>query len=409
MKFALIGEKLKHSYSAEIHGNFGYDYLLEEISHENLERFVKNNEYGGFNVTIPYKKAVIPFLDMLDETAVLAGAVNTVKKTDRGLIGHNTDIAGLKYLADSADIDFKDKFVLILGTGGASESAVALAKAEGAKSVVKVGRNGENNYENIAKNSGAEIIINATPFGMYPLNNVSDKLIDLSIFKNLKAVIDMIYNPLKTNLILQAESLKIKAVSGLKMLIAQAKYARDIFIGEKIPNGIIEDIYRNLLKRTQNIALIGMPCSGKSTVGKSLATALNKHFLDTDEVIKTAEGISISEIFESKGETFFRECEARAVADIGAKTGQVIATGGGAVLNPQNMDNLKQNGIIILIERDIKRADGAGRPLLKDTESIKRLHEERAPLYKKYADFTVDNNGNINKTVKEIKDYLEKN
>jgi len=403
-KFCLIGDKLSHSYSHIIHKKFGYKYSLVNLKKDELENFCMAREYDGFNITIPYKIDIMPFLDKLDDSAVKVGCVNTVVKNNGKLVGYNTDIFGITYLANNAGIELTNKKVLILGNGGTAKTAHVLCKDKGAREIVIIDRNTENNYGNISQHTDAEIIINTTPVGMYPDNG--KRLVDLAPFTKLAGVIDVIYNPMTTDLILQAKERNIKTASGLKMLVAQAKEARDLFLNDKAENSIIEKIYKNLRRDILNIVLIGMPSSGKSTVGKILAEKLNREFIDTDAEIVNQSGKSIPEIFEEHGEAHFRKLEQSVVEKYGKEKGLVISCGGGAVMNQNAYIHLKQNGVIILLTRDLNKTEVTGRPLLKNLEALQKIYAQRMPTYKKFADIIITNDGELEDTLRNILEKL---
>lgn len=407
-QFCLIGEKLSHSYSALLHKEFqAYSYELREIAADKLESFVKDNSYDGFNVTIPYKKAVMPYLDVIDETAQEAGAVNTVVRKNGYLYGYNTDVEGMAYLADKCGIVLQNKKVVILGGGGTSETAQALCRLKGAKEYMVVSRKGSITYDDIDRYRDADVLINTTPVGMYPKNG--ETVIDLSLFYRLESVIDVIYNPLMTNLLFDAREKGLKYASGLLMLVAQAKYARDLFTGETAEDSLIDQTYRKLLFDTVNIVLIGMPSSGKTTVGKLLAEMTGKTFVDTDSVIEEKAGKSVADIFHTQGESMFRALEAEAVCEAGKGKGQVIATGGGVIKNPGAYRALKQNGMIVHLVRDLEKTDTTGRPLLKEKDAVMKLFYERMPIYRAFSDITVENNGEAYETAIKIKELLYEN
>ncbi len=390
MKYCLIGERLSHSYSAEIHKARGFDYELKEVRRGKLAEFMKEG-YDGFNVTIPYKKEIIPYLDFLDESAKKIGAVNTVVLKDGKYCGYNTDFEGMRYAFSRKGIVLKDKNVMILGSGGAACTADALCKAEKVKSVVFVSRNGEINYENCYDLKNTEIIVNATPVGMFP--NAGDSPIDLSRFPDLKGVFDCVYNPFNTALIMQAKKLKVKCSDGLPMLIKQAVEAQKIW-GVSSEKDDTEEIINELYLNKLNIVLVGMPSSGKTTVGKLVADILGKTFIDTDAEICKKTGKTPAEIIESCGERAFRDVETEIVKSVAATSGAVIATGGGAVLREENVSALKSNGVTFYIKRDLSLLTSENRPLSADC-GIAKLYGERKKLYERAADFTAENNGKI--------------
>lgn len=390
MKYCLIGEKLSHSYSAEIHERRGLDYTLKEVPRGRLSEFIKEG-YDGFNVTIPYKKEIIPYLDFIDDRAEKTGAVNTVVKVGGKYHGYNTDIAGMRYALMRKCIELKDKNVMVLGSGGTSQTARTLCDEENVCSCVAVSRAGEINYGNCYDRSETEIIINATPVGMFPEIGVSP--IDLSRFPNIEGVFDCIYNPFNTALILQAKNLGIKCSDGLPMLVKQALDAQRIW-GFDADNDDTEDIINTLYLHKLNIVLVGMPSSGKTTVGKLAAKILGKTFIDTDAEIYASTGKTPSEIIEESGEKAFRDIETETVKRVSLLSGAVIATGGGAVLKSDNVCALKANGVICYIKRDLSLLSDSNRPLSKIV-GIGKLYEERKELYERAADFSADNNGKI--------------
>ncbi len=403
--YGLLGEHLPHSFSPQIHNALGNkDYSLFEITPENLDTFMKNHNFKGINVTIPYKKAVIPYLDVISPEAQKIGAVNTIKVKDGKLYGDNTDYFGFKYMVEKSEISVKDKKALVLGSGGASLTVQAVLRDMGASEVVVVSRNGDNNYVNMyIKHTDAHIIVNTTPVGMYPDN--LNTLVDLDRFSNLSGVLDVVYNPLKTRLILDAEQRNIPSSAGLSMLVAQAKKAHEIFFDTIVDNEVCEKIERSLVLQMCNIVLIGMAGCGKSTIGRYLAEKLHKQLVDTDEMIVNTENKPIPEIFAEKGEDYFRWCENVAVNIAGKEKSQIIATGGGVITRHENYNSLKQNGIIVFINRDADLLPTNGRPL-SQMHGVKELYEKRMPLYRQFADIEVDGNGTVeevaNRIVKEI-------
>ncbi len=403
--YGLLGEHLPHSFSPQIHKALGNDnYNLFEIAPKNLEKFMCEKNFKGINVTIPYKKAVIPYLDEISPEAKKVGAVNTIVIRNGKLFGYNTDYFGFEYLLRKSKIDIHNKKILVFGSGGASATVQAVLHDKGAKEIVVLSQNGNDNYVNMyIKHTDADVIVNTTPVGMYPDN--LNTLVDLDRFPNLSGVLDVVYNPLKTRLILDAEKRNIPSSAGLSMLVAQAKKAHEIFFDTIIDNKICEQIERSLTLQMCNIVLIGMAGCGKSTIGKRLAQLLKKDFIDTDEMIVNTENKPIPEIFAEKGEDYFRWCENVAVNIAGKEKSQIIATGGGVVTRPENYNSLKQNGIIIFINRDVQLLATDGRPL-SQMHGVKTLYEKRMPLYRQFADIEVDGNGTIdevaNRIVKEM-------
>ena len=400
--YGLLGEHLPHSFSPQIHLALGnHDYNLFEVAPENLEAFMKEHKFKGINVTIPYKKAVIPYLDVVSPEAQKIGAVNTITVRDGKLYGDNTDYFGFVYMLEKSGISVKGKKTVVLGGGGASATVQAVLHDFGAKEVVVVDLNTENNYQNLYLHYDGEIIVNTTPVGMYP-NNLKS-LVNLDDFKNLSGVLDVVYNPLKTKLILDAEERNIPCSAGLSMLVAQAKKAHEIFFDIKIETTVCEKIENTLKKQMCNIVLIGMAGCGKSTIGKVLAEKLNKELVDTDQMIENVENMLIPEIIEKFGEVHFRNCENAAVILAGREKECIIATGGGVVTRVENYNPLKQNGIIVFINRDADLLPTNGRPL-SQMHGVKALYEKRMPLYRQFADVEVDGNG----TVEEVADRIIK-
>lgn len=405
MKCGLLGRKLGHSYSPQIHNLLGdYSYVLFEKEPEKLKNFLKNGEFSGLNVTIPYKKEVIPYLSELSPTAKKMGCVNTVlRRSDGTLYGHNTDYFGFTSLVRHAGLSVAGKKVLVLGSGGASNTAVAALKDLGASPVV-ISRSGGNNYGNLHLHRDAAAIVNATPVGMYPNTGVSP--IDLALFPHLEGVLDVIYNPARTQLLLDAEKLGIPRENGLWMLVAQAKEAAEVFTGGKISDEVIEKIYRELSHQMKNIVLIGMPGCGKSTIGTLLAEKLGRTLADADEKIISLAGKSIPDIFAQDGEPTFRDWETKALTELGKQSGLVIATGGGCVTQKRNYPLLHQNGYLVWLERDCSVLPTDGRPL-SQANDLGKMYAARKPLYEAFADIRVENTGTPEETVRKILDALE--
>lgn len=405
LKCGLLGEKLGHSYSPQIHSMLAdYEYKLFEKSPEELESFLKSGDFDGINVTIPYKKAVMPYCAELSDTAKQIGSVNTiVRRSDGSLFGDNTDAFGFENLILHKGIEVKGKKALVLGTGGASVTAQAVLRKLGA-SVVVISRKGENNYDNIAKHSDAQIIANTTPVGMYPNNGKA--AVDLSLFHGLCGVLDVVYNPARTALLMQAERLGIPCAGGLYMLVSQAKRSSELFMGKTIADSEIDRIEKVLKAQMQNIVIIGMPGSGKSTVSAMLAEKLGRQVEDADVLIAQKAGMSITEIFATQGESGFRKLETEVLAEVGKKSGLVISTGGGCVTVPDNYRLLHQNGIIVWIKRDTKKLARDGRPISLSSD-MDRLYSSRRSFYECFADLTVDNNGDIKDTVNAITEMIK--
>ncbi len=398
LKYGLIGEKLGHSFSADIHGRIGrydrtvtgdYDYRLAEISSGELDSFMRQRDFIGINVTIPYKQAVIPYLDEIDEAAEKIGAVNTIINRGGRLFGYNTDFGGMRALIIKNNLDICGKKVLILGSGGTSKTAYAVAQSLEASEIIRVsrsGRNGSVTYdEAYSEHSDADIIINTTPCGMFP--NTEGVPVNTARFSKLSGVVDVIFNPLSTGLVRRAAELGIPSCGGLYMLVVQAVLAYGHFFGGEYNAVIADRIYSELLYEKQNIVLIGMPGCGKTTVGKLIARNSGKTFMDTDSMITEKTGMAVSDIFKKYGENRFRELESEAVREASEKNGQVIATGGGAVLRSENVDALRMNGRIYFLDRPVNMlVPTRDRPLADSAEAIHKRYEERLPLYLSSAD-----------------------
>ena len=405
MKCGLLGRKLGHSYSPQIHSHLGdYSYALFEKEPEELEDFLRCGDFTGINVTIPYKKDVIPYLDELSPTARKMGSVNTVvRRADGTLFGHNTDYFGFTSLVKHSGIPVEGKKVLVLGSGGTSNMAVTALKDLGAQPIV-ISRSGENNYHNLHLHTDASVIVNATPVGMYPNTGVSP--IDLKQFSHLEGVLDVVYNPARTQLLLDAEALGIPCENGLWMLVAQAKEASEYFTGTSLPDSCIEKIHRILSHQMKNIILIGMPGCGKTTIGALLAQKLGRTVVDADEKIVELAGKSIPEIFAQDGEEVFRAAETAALAELGKQSARVLSTGGGCVTRQQNYPLLHQNGYLVWLERDLTLLPTDGRPLSQST-ALTDMYKVRKPMYESFADIRVENSGAPEDTVREILERLE--
>ena len=400
MLCGLLGKTLSHSYSPQIHKHLAnYAYELFEKQPEELADFLKNSNFSGINVTIPYKKDVIPYCDELTDCAKSLGAVNTIiRKADGSLIGHNTDYFGFQYMIKKTGLSVANKKVLVLGSGGASVTAVAVLKNLGAN-VIVISRNGSNNYGNLQLHADAAIIANTTPVGMYP--NAGASPVDLNLFPHVEGVLDIIYNPAKTKLLLDAEARKIPFENGLSMLVAQAKEAAEWFTGNAIDNSVIAKIHDLLRRQEENIVLIGMPGCGKTTIGRLLAEATGKQFVDADAEIVRAAGMSIPDIFSRESEIGFRRRETEVLKRIGQLSGLVIATGGGCVTKDENYPLLHQNGTIYWLQRDISDLPTDGRPLSQSVK-LSQMWDARKPMYNRFADIVVDNNSTPEDAVAEI-------
>lgn len=390
MIYGLLGKTLRHSYSKIIHERMAdYTYDLYETPEEGLEALIRRPDMGGFNVTIPYKQTVIPFCDELTPAARAIGSVNTLYHDAAGrLIGDNTDYFGFSYMARRAGISFAGRKVVIFGSGGTSLTARRVAADEGAREVVIVSRSGENNYDNLDRHADAEILINTTPVGMYPKNEGA--LIDIARFPQCCGVLDVIYNPLKTNLILAAEDAGIPATGGLPMLVAQAAPAVERFSGRTISEAVIEETLDTLTREVRNLVLVGMPGCGKSSIGRLAAERAGRAFYDTDDLVVEMAGCSIPEIFAAQGEAAFRDLEAKAVAQAARERGGVIATGGGVLLREENRRALRQNSRIVYLDRALDALPTDGRPI-SQTRKLEDIYRERLPLFTGVSDVTVAN------------------
>ena len=407
MRFGLLGRKLGHSYSPQIHALLGdYEYPLYEKEPEEIEEFMTSDNFDGMNVTIPYKETVIPYMSQLSDTAKKIGSVNTVTRLPDGkLYGDNTDYYGFSYLLDSAGFDVKDKKVIVLGNGGASKTVVCVCTDKGAKEITVISRRSEtDNYENISKHYDADYIINTTPVGMYPDNGKIP--IELEFFKSCKGVADLIYNPSKTQLLLDAQKLSIPAVNGLTMLCAQGVKAAESFTKQKYDNGKALEITKKLEQQMLNIVLVGMPGCGKSTAAKTLSQSLDREVIDTDELIKANEGREIPEIFSDEGEEYFRNAESLAVKHASKQSGKIIATGGGAILRDENKAALRQNSVVVFLKRDLSQLDTEGRPL-SINNPLEEMYKKRLPHYEAVCDITVEVAPEKEETARRILKGLE--
>ncbi len=408
MKYGLIGEKLTHSFSPEIHEKLGdYPYELIELTKEEVGKFMTEKDFSAVNVTIPYKKDVIPYLDYVSDEAKRIGAVNTVVNRNGKLYGYNTDYIGMSRLILRVT-DGKSLFgkVLILGTGGTAVTAKVVANDLGAEEIISVSRTKTEKtvtYEEaLTLHADASFIINCTPVGMYP--NDFESPIDPSSFTQLSGVIDAIYNPLRTPLIRQAKKLCIPAEGGLYMLVSQAVAAYGHFFDTEAPTELCDRIYNEVLREKENIVLVGMPSCGKSSIGKALSVTLRRHFYDSDEPIADEANMSIPEIFLRYGETHFRYLETKSIKKLSSGIwNSVIATGGGAILREENVDMLKANGRLIFIDRSLENLTPTpDRPLSGDIDSLRRRYEDRYPIYTAVCDDTVDGNGTVAEVASSI-------
>ena len=421
--YGLLGRTLGHSWSAPIHKSLGCEsYRLIELEPERLEDFLRREDVGGLNVTIPYKRDVMQFCDVIDPAAEAIGSVNTLVRRDGRLYGYNTDIDGFLYMLRRAKISLVGKKVVILGSGGASLTAQAAARQEGAREIVVVSRTGPDNYENLPqRHAGAEVLVNTTPVGMWP--HVEGQPVDLRQLPNISAVVDVIYNPGRTNLLLQAEELdraeadmlepqgsgmrRVRYTGGLSMLVSQAKRAEELFFDKTIPDSETENIVTRLWQDRTNLVLVGMPGCGKTTVGRALAQLSGKPFVDLDEEIVRRAGRPIPYIFQAEGEEAFRGLEARVLAEVCAQSGQVVATGGGAVLRAENRAAMRRTGRVYFLRRALEELPTDGRPL-SQKGGLKEMYRVRKPLYSAAADVAAANSAAPEETAELIwRDFHE--
>lgn len=402
MRCGLLGEHLTHSYSPQIHALLGdYSYELFEVAPEKLGEFLQAGEFDGLNVTIPYKRAVIPYCAELSAAAREMGSVNTLlRRPDGTLYGDNTDLDGFRWLLARGGGIRPGEKALVLGTGGASQTVQAVLRAAGAE-VAVLSRRGESNYATLPRHADARLVVNATPVGMYPNNGA--RLIDLAQLPQCRCVLDLIYNPARTRLLLDAAARGIRCENGLSMLVAQAKRAAELFTGRDIPEAACTDILRRMEAQMHNLILVGMPGSGKTTVGSLLAVSLGRPFYDADGEIEKKLGCSIPAFFAQRGEAAFRAVETEVLAELGKRSGCVIATGGGCVTRGENYDLLHQNGEIIWLRRSLTELPVEGRPV-SQSRSLPELYRERESAYRRFADFCVENEAAPEAAVEKIKE-----
>lgn len=422
MRYGLLGETLKHSFSPQIHAAFGIpDYEIAELSKEELDILLRQKTFQGVNVTIPYKEAVIPYC-VQDDVSKTIGSVNTIVNRDGTLYAYNTDCLGFLYMTNAAGISFTGKKVAILGSGGTAKTAVYVAREEQASEIVVVSRS-RNQISEVFKEvetadyshpelfADAQIIVNTTPLGMYP--NVDTKAVDLSSFAKAEAVVDVVYNPLRTKLTLQAQALGLKCTNGLPMLVAQAYFAQRYFKGEepKVKDGdenLLQTVISAIEKQVRNVVLIGMPGSGKSTIGKLLAERLGCAFVDSDEVFTRKEGITPENYILTHGEAAFRDAESTVIKELTKEKSQVIATGGGSILREENRLAMRQNGVIVYLERELCKLATDNRPLSSDMDKLNKLYETRHPIYVNLADVSVEvKEGDVQAMSQEVLSLLE--
>ncbi|MBR4748032.1 MAG: shikimate dehydrogenase [Abditibacteriota bacterium] len=406
MEYGCIGKSLPHSFSKEIHALIdSYRYELRELRPEELAGFLKEADFRGVNVTIPYKEAVLPYLSEISESARAIGAVNTIVNRDGRLLGFNTDFSGMDALLRHAGLDLRGKKVLIPGTGGTSRTALALARARGAREIYRVSRSGKDGAlsydEAMDRHGDAEIIINTTPCGMFPDHRA--KPLSLEPFARLEGVIDAIYNPLRTELVLDALSRGVRAEGGLYMLAAQAVYAAELFLDKRYPAGLTDSIWKKVRGDKENIVLIGMSGAGKTAAAGALKRITERPMEDTDLMVERRTGMKIRDIFARYGEEHFRRLESEAIDSLSGETGMIISTGGGAPLRPENLSALKKNGRIVLLERDPEDIlPDPSRPLADTEEKIRALYAARYPIYRAAADAAVRVSGTPDATAMEI-------
>lgn len=404
-KYGLLGRKLGHSWSPEIHELLcGYPYGLYEKEPEELADFLQSTELSGMNVTIPYKKDVLSFCASLSEAARSIGSVNTLVRTPEGWHGDNTDYAGFVAMTKKCGVPVAGKKALVFGTGGASLAVRAALRDLGADPVVSISRTGPDNYNDLDRHADAAILVNATPLGMVPNTGVSP--VDLAAFPRCEAVLDVVYNPARTKLLLDAEARGIPHAGGLIMLVAQARRSAEQFADVAIPDSRVYEIEAILERRMRNIILVGMPGCGKSTVGQALARRMDRPFIDTDTLIEERAGVSIPEIFAAEGEAGFRARETAVLSELGMGSGAVIATGGGCVTRAENYPLLHQNGVIVWLRRSLDRLPTAGRPLSRQNP-VETLYAQRKDKYAAFADISVDNDGSIERTLEMLWEELQ--
>lgn len=404
MRCGLLGEHLTHSYSPQIHALLGeYSYELFEVAPDALADFLRSDRFDCLNVTIPYKRAVVEFCATLSDAARALGSVNTlVRRPDGTLHGENTDLDGFRWLLERNGGVQPGEKALVLGTGGASQTVQAVLCAAGAE-VTVLSRRGEQNYSTLAAHADATLVVNATPVGMYPNNGA--RLIDLDLLPQCRCVLDLIYNPARTRLLLDAEERKIRCENGLSMLVAQAKRAAELFTGKMIPDAVCTDILRTLEREMHNVILIGMPGCGKTSVGTLLAQRLGRPFFDADAEIERHLGCTIPAFFAREGENAFRAIETQVLAELGKRSGCVIATGGGCVTRPENYELLHQNGTLVWLRRDLSALPVDGRPISR-SRALSELYREREPLYRRFADICVENDDTEAVVAEKIKELL---
>ena len=404
MEYGLLGRKLGHSFSPQIHKRIGgYDYGLFEREPEDLDAFFAEGAFKGINVTIPYKKTVIPYCTTLSKQAQEIGSVNTIRRMpDGSYYGDNTDYYGFVYAVRQSGVDISGKKCVVFGDGGAAPTVRTALRDLGAGEIVTVSRRGENNFSNLDRHYDAQILVNATPVGTYPDTGVS--VTSLAPFKQLEAAYDLVYNPALTEFLRQAKEQGAVAVNGLWMLVAQAKRAAEIFLDVELSDDVIEPVRKRIAAQNMNIALVGMAGSGKTTTGKALAERLGREFVDIDELINTFGCRPIPEIIEFEGEEVFRRIETYTLSEMAKRSGLVIATGGGVVTRPENLPILRQNSVTVLLHRPVEDLPSDGRPL-SQKYGVKALYEKRKPMYEAFGEYKVECTG-VEETVDTIREVL---
>ena len=406
MKFGLIGKDVRNSFSKAIHESLGYSYDLVSLKEDELEKFFLEKDFKGINVTIPYKQEVIKYLDVVSDSVNKIGACNCIVNKDGKLYGYNTDYDGVKYLIEKNNFELKDKNILVLGTGGTCKTVSEVLKDLGVKNIFVASRSPKDNqysYENVYE-LDVDFIVNTTPNGMIGYSD--NRLVDLSKFNKLEGVIDVIYNPLKTLLLLDAKKLNISYCNGLPMLVYQAIRASELFLDKTYSNDVADSIFNKIYEQKLNIILIGMPGVGKTTIGKELAKEFNKTFVDMDAEIVSKENRTINEIFAIDGEAYFRKVEHDLCEELSLKNNLVVSTGGGVILNQENISNLSKNGLVIFLDRDINDfLITKDRPLTKTKEDLEKLYKQRYPLYNSSCDIKVKTN-KLEEDIKKIKELI---
>lgn len=406
-KYGLVGRALSYSYSSYINSIIGdYGYKLYDIELNDFPAFLKTTEYKALGVAFPYKKIAYDLSTAVSGSAIKSHFVNLVTKDDDGTLkGYNTEYDAFKSLLKKYAVDVTGKKILILGTGGAANAARAILNEAGAGKVVLVSRHGQNNYDNISIHYDSDILINATPVGMYPNNGVSP--IDLEGFSNLILVIDFVYNPVRTAFLQQAMERHIRVISGSYILAASSVYAAQLFLEEQFDDQFIDTVRKKVLVEKRNITLIGMPGSGKSNIGRALSQTLRRPYLDLDVEVEKVEMMSVSDIFSTRGEAYFREAEKNIMLKCCKQSGYIISTGGGAVLSKENRNAIKENSFVVYIERNFQDLYTDGRPISTSIENLQRISEIRTPIYEALADTVIRAHGSVDANVSMVLEALK--